>query len=127
MVYWYINLISREEFTEPIIRMKRLDNALRKGFAKSAEKFNSIVKCDISVTTWRVIYITTILSVIAAVVVVIVVVFVPKPNSNSNWNIGSPTFSPTKSNVLQFGYFHNSGNQVVDSYGTTYRISAVNW
>jgi hypothetical protein len=107
--------------------MKKINNSFRQGFAKVVEKVSPIAQCNFSVNTWRFIYISLILSAIAAAVVVILLFVVPKPNQNSIANI-SPTFSPTAaSNIIQFGYFHNSGNQIVDSFGTTYRISAVNW
>lgn len=111
--------------------LKKIDNSIRQTIANSVETAKPYMEGNFCV---RLAYITFALIVITIVVIVYILIIVPTLNNKTNGIINnglSPTQSPTTAAnvplISQIGFYHTSGNQMVDVYGKTARISSVNW
>ena len=109
---------------------KKIDNSIRKTIASSVESTKPYITPTLC---FRLAYITFALFVIVAVVVVYLFIIAPITNKSNISNYSgnpSPTMLPTKVTIpviSQIGFYHTSGNQLVDIYGKPARISSVNW
>ena len=110
--------------------LKKVDNSIRKTVASSIETAKPYLESNWCI---RVAYIIFAILVVATVVIVYLLVIAPMNSSQYHGggsNFIQPSSSPTSIKLPStnpIGFYHTSGNQMVDIYGKSARISSVNW